>query len=76
MKADQLRTWQASEDDSDNDPLLPKAREEIMRAGKASASLMQRRLQIGYARSARILDLLEQEGFIGPGDGAKPREIL
>jgi S-DNA-T family DNA segregation ATPase FtsK/SpoIIIE len=56
--------------------MLPDAKEEILRAGKASASLLQRRLKVGYARAARILDLLEQEGFIGPGDGAKPREIL
>ncbi len=62
--------------DEDSDPLLPEAREEILRAGKASASLLQRRLKVGYARAARLLDLLEQEGFIGPGDGAKPREIL
>jgi len=60
----------------DADPLLHDAKEEIIRAGKASASLLQRRLKVGYARAARILDLLEEEGFIGPADGAKPREIL
>ena len=47
-----------------------------MRAGKASASFLQRRMKIGYARAARILDLLEEKGVIGPGDGAKPRYIL
>ncbi|MFH1077953.1 MAG: DNA translocase FtsK 4TM domain-containing protein [Patescibacteria group bacterium] len=62
--------------EDDTDPMLPDAKEEILRAGKASASLLQRRLKVGYARAARILDLLETEGFIGPGDGAKPREIL
>jgi S-DNA-T family DNA segregation ATPase FtsK/SpoIIIE len=62
--------------EDESDPLLPEAKEEILRAGKASASLLQRRIKVGYARAARILDLLEQEGFIGPGDGAKPREIL
>ncbi|MFA5936000.1 MAG: DNA translocase FtsK 4TM domain-containing protein [Patescibacteria group bacterium] len=62
--------------EEDSDPLIPTAKEEIIRAGKASASLLQRRLKVGYARAARLLDLLEQEGFIGPGDGAKPREIL
>lgn len=62
--------------EEDSDPLLPDAKEEIIRAGKASASLLQRRLKVGYARAARLLDLLEQEGFIGPADGAKPREIL
>ncbi len=55
----------------DGDDLL----EEVMRAGKASASLLQRRLRVGYARAARLLDLLEQQGIIGPGDGAKPREV-
>jgi len=38
--------------------------------------LLQRRLKVGYARAARILDILEEQGFIGPADGAKPREIL
>ncbi|MDQ7815268.1 MAG: DNA translocase FtsK 4TM domain-containing protein [Patescibacteria group bacterium] len=61
---------------ADGDALLAEAKEEILRAGKASASLLQRRLKVGYARAARILDLLEEEGFIGPSDGAKPRDIL
>jgi S-DNA-T family DNA segregation ATPase FtsK/SpoIIIE len=65
-----------SDDDGDSDELIPAAKDEILRAGKASASLLQRRLKVGYARAARLLDLLEQEGFIGPADGAKPREIL
>jgi S-DNA-T family DNA segregation ATPase FtsK/SpoIIIE len=47
-----------------------------MSAGKASASLLQRRLSIGYARAARILDILEEQGVIGPAEGAKPRDIL
>jgi len=63
-----------SEDDSDE--FLDEARELVVRAGKASASYLQRRLRIGYARAARILDLLEDEGTIGPADGSKPREIL
>lgn len=63
-------------DDGEDDPLLSDAKEEILRAGKGSASLLQRRLKVGYARAARLLDLLEQEGFIGPADGAKPREVL
>ena len=60
----------------ESDELLASAKEIIVQAGKASASLLQRRLKVGYARAARILDLLEAEGFIGPGEGAKPREIL
>jgi S-DNA-T family DNA segregation ATPase FtsK/SpoIIIE len=64
------------EGSEDGDPLLGEAKDVILRAKKASASLLQRRLRIGYARAARILDLLEGQGIIGPGDGAKPREIL
>ncbi len=60
---------------SDDDPLLEEAMEEVKRAGKASASLLQRRLRIGYARAARLLDILEERGIIGPGEGAKPREV-
>ncbi|MFA5022066.1 MAG: DNA translocase FtsK 4TM domain-containing protein [Patescibacteria group bacterium] len=63
-------------DSEDGDPLLNEAKEVILQAKKASASLLQRRLRVGYARAARILDLLEQQGIIGPGDGAKPREVL
>ncbi len=59
-----------------DDDLTESAKEVIWQANKASASLLQRRLRIGYARAARLLDLLEEEGIIGPGDGAKPREIL
>ncbi len=46
-----------------------------MRNKKASASFLQRRLRIGYARAARLLDILEDKGIVGPADGAKPREI-
>lgn len=59
----------------DNDELLDRALEIIWEAKKASASLFQRHLKVGYARAARILDILEAKGLIGPGLGAKPREI-
>ena len=50
---------------------------EIIRQEKrASTSLLQRRLRLGYTRAARIVDILEQRGILGPGEGAKPREIL
>ena len=65
-----------SGDGEDSDPLVAEAKEVILQAKKASASLLQRRLRVGYARAARILDLLEAQGVIGPGEGAKPREIL
>ncbi len=59
-----------------DDELFEEARELVINAGKASASLLQRRLKIGYARAARLLDYLEEQGIVGPSDGAKPREIL
>lgn len=59
-----------------DDDLYEEATQTVMRAGKASASLLQRRLRVGYARAARLLDLMEQEGVIGPADGAKPRDVL
>lgn len=61
--------------EGDNDELYDEAKDIVVRAGKASASYLQRRLRIGYARAARLLDLLEEHGVIGPGDGAKPREV-
>ena len=48
----------------------------VAEAKKASASLLQRRLKVGYARAARLLDIMEAKGIIGPGDGAKPREVF
>jgi DNA segregation ATPase FtsK/SpoIIIE, S-DNA-T family len=60
----------------DEDELLAEARDLIIKSGKASASMLQRRLSLGYARAARILDELEEAGIIGPSNGAKPREIL
>jgi S-DNA-T family DNA segregation ATPase FtsK/SpoIIIE len=57
------------------DELYSDAKEVVIAAGKASASLLQRRLKVGYARAARLLDILEENGVIGPGEGAKPREV-
>ena len=59
-----------------DDPLLEEAKHLIIQTGKASASYLQRRFRIGYARAASLLDMLEQQGIIGPADGAKPREVL
>ncbi len=61
--------------DADLDPLYEDAVKLIIETGKASASFMQRRLEIGYARAARILDQMEKRGVIGPSRGAKPREV-
>ena len=59
-----------------NDPLMDKAVEIVVAAGKASASYLQRRLQIGYNRAARIVEDMEARGIVGPPNGSKPREIL
>jgi len=61
---------------SDNDPLFDEAKKVVMESGKASASLLQRRMKIGYARAARLLDEMEEAGIVGPADGAKPRELF
>lgn len=63
-------------DGAGEDGLYNEAVETVVHAGKASASLLQRRLRVGYARAARLLDILEQQGVIGPPDGAKPRDVL
>ncbi|MDD5489669.1 MAG: DNA translocase FtsK 4TM domain-containing protein [Candidatus Moranbacteria bacterium] len=60
----------------EGDDLYEEAKDTIMKSGKASASLLQRRLRVGYARAARLLDILEANGVIGPADGSKAREIL
>lgn len=60
----------------ETDELYDDALETVLNAGKASASLLQRRLSIGYARAARILDELQQKGIVGPPKGSKPREVL
>jgi S-DNA-T family DNA segregation ATPase FtsK/SpoIIIE len=58
------------------DDLYEEAREIVIRAGKASTSYLQRKLRIGYARAARLMDILEENGIISQGEGAKPREVL
>lgn len=60
----------------EDDELYQEAVEAITQAQKASASLLQRRLKIGYARAARLLDIMEAKGVVGPGEGAKPREVF
>jgi S-DNA-T family DNA segregation ATPase FtsK/SpoIIIE len=62
-----------SEDSSDE--LYDEAVRVVKEAKKASASLLQRRLKVGYARAARLLDIMEEKGIVGPGEGAKPRKV-
>ncbi len=59
-----------------DDDMYEQARAAVLEAGKASTSYLQRKLRVGYARAARLIDILEERGVIGPGDGAKPRDIL
>ena len=64
------------EDSGEKDELYEKAVELILLTGQASASYLQRKLKLGYARAARIIDQMEQEGIVGPSEGSKPREFL
>ncbi len=66
----------AAVEDDDEDDLYGEAKQTVIEAGKASTSFLQRKLRIGYSRAARLMDILEERGVIGPADGAKPREIL
>jgi S-DNA-T family DNA segregation ATPase FtsK/SpoIIIE len=63
-------------DDADGDALIPDALEVIRTSKRASTSMLQRRLRIGYNRAARIMELLEERGYVGPENGSMPREIL
>jgi DNA segregation ATPase FtsK/SpoIIIE, S-DNA-T family len=62
--------------DEADDSLLMDAAQLVIESRKASASLIQRRLRVGYARAARLLDMLEDQGIVGPADGARPRDVL
>jgi S-DNA-T family DNA segregation ATPase FtsK/SpoIIIE len=62
--------------DEAEDELYDEAKQIIIEAGKASTSYLQRKLRIGYARAARLMDMLEDRGIIGPAEGSKPREVL
>jgi S-DNA-T family DNA segregation ATPase FtsK/SpoIIIE len=62
--------------EAENDPLYNDAVRLVVEFGKASTSLLQRRLRIGYGRAAHLIDLMEQDGIVGAADGPKPREVL
>jgi len=65
-----------SEEDAEDEALVEQSIEVIRQTNRASVSILQRRLRIGYTRAARIMDLLEERGVVGPGKGAEPRDIL
>ena len=67
--------FDASADDEDDD-LFTEAKRTVMEAGKGSTSYLQRKLRVGYARAARLMDMLEKRGIVGPADGSKPREVI
>jgi DNA segregation ATPase FtsK/SpoIIIE, S-DNA-T family len=60
----------------DGDDLYEEARQVVIESQKASTSFLQRKLGVGYSRAARLIDMLEEHGIIGPGNGSKPRDIL
>ena len=64
------------EGDSEGDELLPAAVDVILETGQASVSMLQRRLKLGYARAARLVDQMEEKGIVGPFEGSKPRQLL
>ncbi len=66
----------STEAGEENDPLYQDAVRLVVEFGKASTSLLQRRLRIGYGRAAHLIDLMEQDGIVGAADGPKPREVL
>jgi S-DNA-T family DNA segregation ATPase FtsK/SpoIIIE len=63
-------------EDEEDDELYGEAKKTVIEAGKASTSYLQRKLGVGYARAARLMDILEDRGVIGPSDGAKPRTVI
>lgn len=74
------RQWEIANPDAfnnsdDDDDLYEDAKQAVIDAGKASTSYIQRKLRVGYSRAARLIDMLEENGVIGPADGSKPREV-
>ncbi len=76
MDSDNSIVSHSFEDNGDDDELYHEARRVVEEAGKASTSYIQRKLKVGYSRAARLIDLLEERGVVGPADGAKPREVI
>lgn len=77
MELYEQRNWEERNTNwAQEDEMYDEALSAVVEAGKASPALLQRRLRIGYARAARLMDIFEEKGVVGPADGAKPRNIL
>jgi S-DNA-T family DNA segregation ATPase FtsK/SpoIIIE len=66
----------ADKEEDENDPMYEEAERIVRKAGKASTSILQRRLGIGYGRAARLIDALEKRGVVGPAIGSEPRQVI
>ena len=75
-KATAAADIEPSDEEMEGDEMLPAAVDVILETGQASVSMLQRRLKLGYARAARIVDEMEEKGIVGPFQGSKPRAIL
>jgi S-DNA-T family DNA segregation ATPase FtsK/SpoIIIE len=75
-KDDRVSVEGSNSDPDENDPMFDDAVRLVFEFGKASTSLLQRRLRIGYGRAAHLIDLMERDGLVGPADGSRPRELL
>ena len=64
------------EDSGEADELFPAAVDVVLELGQASVSMLQRRLKLGYSRAARLVDQMEERGYVGPFEGSKPRQLL
>lgn len=73
---DKKSPFEGEEDEENYDPLFEKAAEVVIESGTASTSFLQRKLSVGYARGAKIIDQLQDYGVIGPSEGSKPRKVL
>lgn len=76
ISADKSIFESSLEDGDSDDEMYEAAREIVIETGKASTSFLQRKLKLGYARAARLMDILEERGVVGPSDGARGREVL